>query len=1276
MLKSLCTFLFLSFITSGSVLAAGITFDTTVNIRTELGTAPGSIVAHDFDGDGKMDFATANFADNNVSVIFGRGDGTCGVVKNYTVGTGPRWIVIGDVNGDGKTDLITASQNSDDVVILLGNGDGTFGTRINIPMGSHLNSVNVGDLNGDSKLDLIVCTNNSLKVLLGNGDGTFAAAASLSTGADWEYAVAMDLNGDAKPDIAAVETTNNKAVVFMGNGDGTFAAAVNYSVGTFPYLISVADINKDSKPDLVIANVGSTTISVLLNQSGGTFSAATNFTVNDNPYALAIADFNQDGNLDLAVPLYPSAKVDILLGNGAGSFAAPTQTDTWGENAACVAVDINNDGKMDLATVGLNTPNMSILLGAGDASFSKMPPAAGGLNTFGAAAGDLNGDHKVEIVTANRLDGSMSVFPARGDGTFDAPTQYAAGNLASQSGLADLNGDGKLDVVIVNYYGNSISVRLGNGDGTFGAKTDYPVGTLPMNVVFADFNGDHKLDLAVANSGGSLSIYLGNGAGAFTAAANCAINANPGWVAAGDFNHDGFIDLAAPNINNGTISVVLGAGNGTFGAPTSFATGLQPRSVAVADFNHDGHPDLAVSNGNSSSISVLLGTGTGSFGAASSIATGGYPNHVLAADFDGDGNPDLATANSSGNTVSVFRGLGNGQFAAPASFALQSASELAAGDFNGDGRTDLAVVGFGKVRLLLNTTRNYQTITFTHPDMEFTTDPTDLNATTTSPLPISYSVQSGPASIVNNKLVVSGLGQVTVRASQGGDANFYAASDVDCTFNVTKITAVVTLGNLTFTYDGSPKSTTAMTNPSGKTVDILYDGSPNPPTNAGSYAVSATINDSLYRGSATGTLVIDKAAATVTLGNLNFTYDGTAKNTTATTNPPGKTVAILYASSPNPPTSAGSYAVSATVTDANFQGSATDTLVVSKAAVAVLWNTPGDIVAGTPLSDAQLNATASVAGSFTYSPARGTAPARGDAQVLSVSFAPADQTNYLSASASVLLNVLNAPPIASSFPFANPSPAETGQRVVFSAAYSDVDGDALAYTWDFGDGTSSSALHTTHVYSAPSIYTVSLTVNDGHGASVTSKFDLTVQVNDNVAGAGDTDGDGFTNAIELAAGTSPLNAADTPFGGQYANPIALTAVKLSTKLNFVKPGSDSLTLSASLNAPTDLALDGARLLVDIGGNASAFTLDKSGRSKVGNDQASVKSKGAKSSVSIKRMKGNFWGSLTACGLVNETVKTNVTIPVMVIFNGIAYEALQPQMYKGVKDRGGSSGNVR
>jgi hypothetical protein len=84
---------------------------------------------------------------------------------------------------------------------------------------------------------------------------------------------------------------------------------------------------------------------------------------------------------------------------------------------------------------------------------------------------------------------------------------------------------------------------------------------------------------------------------------------------------------------------------------------------------------------------------------------------------------------------------------------------------------------------------------------------------------------------------------------------------------------------------------------------------------------------------------------------------------------------------------------------------ASTTIVVNQATPILNWQAPAAIDYGAALSSAQLDATASVPGTFVYSPAAGTVPAAG-AQTLSVTFIPADTTDYATATASVTLTVL------------------------------------------------------------------------------------------------------------------------------------------------------------------------------------------------------------------------------------------------------------------------------
>src|SRR5205814_4207530 len=85
-------------------------------------------------------------------------------------------------------------------------------------------------------------------------------------------------------------------------------------------------------------------------------------------------------------------------------------------------------------------------------------------------------------------------------------------------------------------------------------------------------------------------------------------------------------------------------------------------------------------------------------------------------------------------------------------------------------------------------------------------------------------------------------------------------------------------------------------------------------------------------------------------------------------------------------------------------------LTVGQATPVITWATPAGFYYGTALSNPQLNATAPVAGSFTYTPAAGSIPTAG-VNTLSVTFTPTDTTDYTTAVKSVQLIVNQTAPV-------------------------------------------------------------------------------------------------------------------------------------------------------------------------------------------------------------------------------------------------------------------------
>ena len=130
------------------------------------------VTVADFNGDGKLDLAVCDSATNTVTILLGDGTGNFAAASSspMTVGLQPEAIVAGDFNNDGKLDLAVANFGDNTVTLLLGNGDGTFTPASGSPfaVGKGPSGIAAADFNRDGKLDLAVAnsTDGTVSILL------------------------------------------------------------------------------------------------------------------------------------------------------------------------------------------------------------------------------------------------------------------------------------------------------------------------------------------------------------------------------------------------------------------------------------------------------------------------------------------------------------------------------------------------------------------------------------------------------------------------------------------------------------------------------------------------------------------------------------------------------------------------------------------------------------------------------------------------------------------------------------------------------------------------------------------------------------------------------------------------------------------------------------------------------------------------------------------------------------------------------------------------------
>lgn len=192
--------------------------------------------------------------------------------------------------------------------------------------------------------------------------------------------------------------------------------------------------------------------------------------------------------------------------------------------------------------------------------------------------------------------------------------------------------------------------------------------------------------------------------------------------------------------------------------------------------------------------------------------------------------------------------------------------------------------------------------------------------------------------------------------------------------------------------------------------------------------------------------------------------------------------------------------ITATVSSAIFSTNPSfNESVIFQQAPVITWATPANIVYGTPLSGAQLNASSSVAGTFAYSPVAGSVLGTGK-QTLNVTFTPTDAVDYTTATASVTLTVVPGTPTITITSSTNP--IFTTAAVTFTAslpAYASAEtGTMTFYAGSTAIGTAtvsggSATLTTTSLAAGSQSITAVYSGDANYGPGTSSAITETVQ---------------------------------------------------------------------------------------------------------------------------------------------------------------------------------------
>ncbi|WP_324670529.1 FG-GAP-like repeat-containing protein [Hymenobacter sp. GOD-10R] len=243
----------------------------------EVGRNPHGVALADVDGDGDLDLLADNYVANDqsayseVSVRLNDGTGRFSGTQQVRVGTRPLSIAVGDVDGDGDLDFVTANSNSTTASVRLNDGTGSFSGSLEVAVGANPESVALADIDVDGDLDLLVANAvmGTVSVVRNDGTGSFGSGQSIPVGPHPVGLVLSDVDGDGDLDVVTANAEASTASVRLNNGLGSFAAGSEVAVGNAPSGLVLADLDGDGDLDLATGNSASSSTSVRLNQNSG-----------------------------------------------------------------------------------------------------------------------------------------------------------------------------------------------------------------------------------------------------------------------------------------------------------------------------------------------------------------------------------------------------------------------------------------------------------------------------------------------------------------------------------------------------------------------------------------------------------------------------------------------------------------------------------------------------------------------------------------------------------------------------------------------------------------------------------------------------------------------------------------------------------------------------------------------------------------------------------------------------------------------------------------------
>ncbi len=577
------------------------------------GVGPAAVVASDIDGDGRADVAIVNSFSNDVTIFWGKGDGTF-VRHPQQIHVGPRPVALAAARSANKTTLVVANSVSDTVTVITFSGRVAETASVSLGRSGPVAVASAKSLDwlaGRPKDDypdfIVACyAANDLVLLLGKEHDGFEV---------------VPIRADARlSNIVGYEVTQRgdgplSVVVADFDGDGVEDVAFSVAFEKDRLQLDPVRVDKRYYADAVKRQLEALPQDVFIYYSSRNPLTVGDQVLSPPPLAIGFDVFvGHDGTTPVVAVLHTlengqesGRRVSMLALQPDGiNWRLIKQIPVEATTTRLIAADLNNDQRLDLAVLDPIKNQVTVFWQVTDAQ-----PTTTTLSTPPAP---------VVIMCGTSSVGSWLLAGERVWTFQTRPTPDRVLDLVLQGGTVraatavQANGRGPPDLVVLTtrnnlqvFSGTELFVRI----TTPSLSLQLPEGYWARQVVAGYFDADNKLDFVFSFVRGTeaVRVHLGQGM-QFDLGPQLIASAYN--IAISDFNGDGTTDVVTLWWELGGMTclrVFPGTGGGKFVQPIStwfrHDSPWTDGGLVVADVDSDGKLDAIVWDRSRSAIFVF-----------------------------------------------------------------------------------------------------------------------------------------------------------------------------------------------------------------------------------------------------------------------------------------------------------------------------------------------------------------------------------------------------------------------------------------------------------------------------------------------------------------------------------------------------------------------------------------------------------------------------------------------------------------------------------------------